>query len=245
MAVSAREGPRPPPAVDTTSRFHIPFPSAKPARTGGGRCQAPAVGTGWGLAMPLRPPPGQPMAPAPTVRLHLGTLRALHGGTPRTWWDPPVPPGPPGGTATRATARERGWGLPRAPRAPLTRVTDARPAALKSLIAATATGRGPGAALGARLLLPSWPHRPPWARSLRCGAAVGYSSHSTALPAPFHAFRSPPSPAPCPALGRSAARSWLSSANPLILPPGGCGAGAVSSTRDAAWEAGGGRFSAQ
>lgn len=66
-----------------------------------------------------------------------------------------------------------------------------------------------------------------------------WSSHGgTALPAPFHTFRSPPSPAPCPALGRSAARSWLSSANPLILPPGGCGAGAVSSTRDAAWEAG-------
>lgn len=79
------------------------------------------------------------------------------------------------------------------------------------------------------MLLPTWPHRRPWARSLRCGAAVGHSS-----PCPIPRLPQPPSPA----LGRSASRSWLSSANPLILPPGGCGAGAVSSTRDAAWEAG-------
>lgn len=79
------------------------------------------------------------------------------------------------------------------------------------------------------MLLPTCPQHRPWARFLRCGAAVGHSS-----PCPIPRLPQPPSPA----LGRSAARSWLSSANPLILPPGGCGAGAVSSTRDAAWEAG-------
>uniref|UniRef100_A0A8C3V0V3 Cadherin domain-containing protein n=1 Tax=Catharus ustulatus TaxID=91951 RepID=A0A8C3V0V3_CATUS len=43
--------------------------------------------------------------------------------------------------------------------------------------------------LGARLLLPTRPQHCPWARSLRCGAAVGHSS-----PCPIHAFRSPPAP---------------------------------------------------